>query len=251
MGGMGVMQENDTIADLTAWAFARTPVVMVNEAHDGMARCSRTRRVGLRIVQAAHQAGVRRLAMEALPRLDGGEPGPILHLPEASGGYLAQQDLRDLISAALGLGWTLWAYEAQLDARLAADRERIVSLDFTNWREREQALNLSQLLTGDASPLLVWCGNGHASKEAIGDWTPMGAHFAGLSGIDPFVIDQTATIEFPGTSEPWKSELVLTLAGVLTEHGGTVAVRREHAPEPLDEWTWVDAVILSTDNAFS
>jgi len=246
----GGMPEHDTIADLTTWAFARTPVVMVNEAHDGLARCSRTRQVGLRIVRAAHQAGVRRLAMEALPRRDDGEPGPITALPGASGGYLAQPDLRDLISAALGLGWTLWAYEAPLGTTQATDRERS-SLELTNWREREQALNLSQLMTGDPSPLLVWCGNGHASKQAIGDWTPMGAHFAGLSGIEPFVIDQTATIEFPGASEPWKAELVLSLAGVLTEHGGSVAVRREQAPPPLDEWTWVDGFILSTDNAFS
>jgi hypothetical protein len=32
-----------------------------------------------------------------------------------------------------------------------------------DWREREQAANLCQL-TAAAPGLLVWCGNGHASK---------------------------------------------------------------------------------------
>jgi hypothetical protein len=47
--------------------FAQAPVVMANEAHSGLARCVRTREVGVRMIGAAHQAGVRRLAMEALP----------------------------------------------------------------------------------------------------------------------------------------------------------------------------------------
>jgi hypothetical protein len=51
---------------------------MADEAHNGMARCVRTRDVGVRIVQAAHEAGVRRLAMEALPEPDADTLGPIL-----------------------------------------------------------------------------------------------------------------------------------------------------------------------------
>jgi hypothetical protein len=39
---------------------------MANEAHNGLARCIRTRETGIRIIQAAHQTGVRQLAMEAL-----------------------------------------------------------------------------------------------------------------------------------------------------------------------------------------
>jgi hypothetical protein len=39
------------------------------------------------------------------------------------------------------------------------------TMEFTNWREREQAANLCQLTAAaPAEPLLVWCGNGHASK---------------------------------------------------------------------------------------
>jgi hypothetical protein len=66
-----------SVEKLTHWAFSQSPVVMANEAHDGLARCVRTREVGVRIIQAAHQAGVRRLAMEALPWPASGSPEPV------------------------------------------------------------------------------------------------------------------------------------------------------------------------------
>jgi len=43
--------------------------VIVNECHDGDRHCPRTRAIGRRLLPVAHQAGVRRLAMEALVRL--------------------------------------------------------------------------------------------------------------------------------------------------------------------------------------
>lgn len=64
------------VEDLVRWAFAHAPVVMANEAHNGLARCVRTREVGVRMVRAAHEAGVRRLAMEALRTGAGNRRGP-------------------------------------------------------------------------------------------------------------------------------------------------------------------------------
>jgi len=49
-----------SVEELVQWGFAQAPVVMANEAHDGLTRCVRTREVGLRMIQAAHGAGVRR-----------------------------------------------------------------------------------------------------------------------------------------------------------------------------------------------
>jgi hypothetical protein len=37
-----------SVEELTHWAFSQSPVVMANEAHNGLARCVRTRRVGVR-----------------------------------------------------------------------------------------------------------------------------------------------------------------------------------------------------------
>jgi len=71
------------VEDLVRWGFAHAPVVMANEAHSGLARCVRTREVGVRMIRAAHEAGVRRLAMEALPHRPGGPLG--WHFRDISG----------------------------------------------------------------------------------------------------------------------------------------------------------------------
>ncbi len=240
----------DSVADLTHWAFSQSRVVMANEAHDGLLRCPRTRRVGQRIVRAAHQDGVRRLAMEALNHRPDGTAGPITSLPGPRGGYLAQPDMRELMATALDLGWTLWAYEAVFDPAALADLDQLRTMESTNHREHEQARHLTELVDSDPSPLLVWCGNGHASKQVMEDWIPMGWRFRELSGVDPFVIDQLITITFPGEENPWRNELIESMAGLLEANGGTLGIRREHAPPPLNEHTWVDGLILSTDNAF-
>jgi hypothetical protein len=77
--------------------------------------------------------------------------------------------MRELIQAALELGWTLWRYEADFDqAPSALVEQGLMSQAFANWREVEQARNLAAVLAGLAASdrLLVWCGNGHASKVA-------------------------------------------------------------------------------------
>ncbi|HTX28221.1 MAG TPA: hypothetical protein VME19_14515 [Streptosporangiaceae bacterium] len=240
-----------SIEDLTQWAFGHAPVVMANEAHSGLTRCIRTREVGVRIIQEAHQAGVRRLAMEALPRRVDNSPGPIPAIPRSVVGYLAQPDMRRLITTALDLGWSLWAYEAKIDP--GKDPAELVSTEFTNWREREQARNLCQLLAAaPGEPLLVWCGNGHASKHADREWVPMGCHFAAMSGIQQFVIDQALTVDFTGEGpEPWVRELLAALSDTLAAYGGTIGILRDQAPPPLDCLPGVDAIVVSTENTLT
>ena len=121
-----------SVEELIGWGFAHAPVVMANEAHNGLARCIRTREVGIRMIRAAHEAGVRRLAMEALPWPAQDTPGPISAIPPASGGYLAQPDMRRLITAALELGWSLWAYE--FDPAPGTSQAEMLTMEFTNRR---------------------------------------------------------------------------------------------------------------------
>ena len=202
------------------------------------------------MIQAAHEAGVRRLAMEALPWPAPDSPGPIRALPVTDMGYLGQPDMRRLIQAALDLGWSLWAYEASFDA-IAPGRG---TMEWTNWREREQARNLCQVVdAAPAEPLLVWCGNSHASKTAggEGEWVPMGWHFRAMSGIDQFVIDQTVTVAFRGFARAWVPTLLADLADILSACGGTAGILREQAPAPLDGQPGVDAVVVSADNALT
>jgi hypothetical protein len=125
----------------------------------------------------------------------------------------------------------------------------LLSLEFTNWREREQAQNLCHLLAAaPAGPLLVWSGNGHASKEAVGEWIPMGRHFTALAGTSPFVIDQTVSIDWHGRSGSWLGDPLTALGPELAARGGTAGILRAQAPPPLRDRTDTDAVVVSTDN---
>jgi len=125
------------VEDVIQWGFGQRPVVMANEAHDGLARSVRTRVIGARMIRAAHQAGVRRLAMEALHWLAKDVPGPITTLPRDAGGYLAQPEMRAMIGMALDLGWTLWAYEDQVE--MTPDTDQAWLLSGTAAILREQA----------------------------------------------------------------------------------------------------------------
>jgi hypothetical protein len=192
-------------------------------------------------------SAMRRLAMEALPWPAPGTPGPIRSIPQI-GGYLAQPDMRRLIQAGLELGWTLCAYEAVPRAPAPASR----AMERTNWREREQARSLCQLVAAaPGEPLLVWCGNSHASKHTTGEWVPMGWHFQAISGIDQFVISQTVTVALRGQVAPWVAALLADLGDILAACGGTAGILREEAPAPLNLHAATDAVFVSADNALT
>jgi hypothetical protein len=125
-------------------------------------------------------------------------------------------------------------------------------MEFTNWREREQAANLCQLMTADPTePLLVWCGNSHARKRKGDDWIPMGWHFRAMSGTDPFVIDQTVTVSFQGQPRQWVQALLAEVGETLAAHDGTAGILRDQAPAPLDGRGGVDAVVVSTENTLT
>jgi hypothetical protein len=104
-----------TPQELVEEGFRRSRVVMLNEAHDGLTRCVRTRRLGRQVLPSAHAMGVRHLAMEALQPGDAEAANTSRRPPDTAHGYLAQPDMAELIQAALALGWTLWPYEADID----------------------------------------------------------------------------------------------------------------------------------------
>jgi hypothetical protein len=214
---------------------------MMNEAHNGLLRSVRTREVGRRVLHAARDGGVRRFAMEALEPGFAVEANATRAVPSWPGGYLAQPEMRELIAAALELGWTLVPYECDRSQRPAGLDP--MSREMSNWRENEQARNLVAALDGE--PLLVWCGNHHLTKHEVGDSRPMGLRFWELSGIEPFAIDQIQSVEF-GDREPYASPWVEAYA---REIGAAAGFTVEDAPEG---WFFTeDAFVLSTDNALS
>jgi hypothetical protein len=72
-----------------------------------------------------------------------------------------------------------------------------------------------------------------------------------MSGTDPFVIDQTVTVDFTGQSRPWVQALLAGLDKTLAAYGGTAGILRDQAPSPLNGRTGVDAVVVSTENTLA
>jgi hypothetical protein len=229
--------------------FARSRVLMINEAHNGLLRCIRTREIGRRLLPVAHRLGVRHLAMEAL-----GPPN--LEWSLMRGGYLVQPEMEALLDRALELGIELHGYEADQARAPAKLVDDTMSLQYTNWREREQARNLVQLLNelGGSARLLVWCGNSHHSRRAVGGtdqrgtlfgrWLPMGWHFRRLSHFDHFAIDQCVTVAF-GHNDAFRERLREWSGPYLESLGGTAGFLQDRRARVQ---TGVDAVILSLEN---
>jgi hypothetical protein len=231
--------------DLIRIGYTHSRVVMMNEAHNGWLRCVRTRTVGQRIVPIAHEVGVRYLAMEALWPSFAAEANHTCQLPDVTQSYLAQPEMRSFIHTALGFGWTLIAYEADMQ-REPPDLSHQQSV---NWREEQQAHNLIAALNAlpPESKVLVWCGNSHHSKQIVGDWVPMGYQFKRLSSIEPFVIDQAITVKFDPQHGAYAARLLLQFERDLAAHRGTAGVLVAKHPT-FKHHQGSDAVILSFDN---
>ena len=122
-------------------------------------------------------------------------------------------------------------------------------IDADNWREKEQARNLTEAVgqLGSDAKVLVWCGNNHNDKVPLGKLLPMGLQFKEQSGIDPFTIDQGQTVQLdPAHPNPFVDKLVETYRPALEQRGGTAALLDVDTPFPGQG---EDAYIFSTDNA--
>jgi hypothetical protein len=220
---------------------------MMNEAHSGLKRCVRTRLLGARLLPVAHRAGVRRLAMEALIPGFAAEANEARQVPAVAGGYLAQPEMRELITVALDLGWQLVPYEADFNHKPAGLRH--LSVEETNWREDQQARNLCSALEKIPADegVLVWCGNHHLAKRVAGQWVPMRVRFGELSSEDAFVIDQTPTVKF-GSSTPAGMDWVDAYASEIEGLGGTAGFLSEDAPDGWPSPELADAFIVAQSN---
>jgi hypothetical protein len=234
-------------AEILKEGFASSRVVMMNEGHHGYSRCVRTRKVGCSVLPAAHAAGCRHLALEALT--NSGRGPTFLASPPHNHGYLGQPDMAAIIDTALGLGWTLVAYEVAWDQTPVGYRDQPLTMDATNHRELAQATNLAEALDeiGSDGQLMVWCGTGHHSKESADEWVPMGVRFTQVSGIDPFSIDQLATVSLAEGVRP-RIELTSELEQILERFGGTAGFTKDSPPDGFEVPPWCDAMLLSTDN---
>jgi hypothetical protein len=175
--------------------------------------------------------------MEALPQGIDAQSDWSHALAQFKSGYVAQPEMRQLIERAEELGWTLLPYETRSHPTEGNDREA------------DQARNLVDALATlpPDAPLFVWCGWGHLCKEQLSDteWRPMAAQFWEASGVEPFSIDQTVTVEtVQRPTGPWH-QLARIQTGRLAALGGTAGFLVEDSPIPR---VGVDAVLLSIEN---
>ena len=76
----------------------------------------------------------------------------------------------------------------------------------------------------------------------------MASQFWELSGVEPFSIDQTVTVEAgPHRNAPWH-DLAQSHKWCLEALGGTAGFLVADSPIP---YPWVDAVLLSTENVLA
>jgi len=78
----------------------------------------------------------------------------------------------------------------------------------------------------------------------------MRVRFAELSGIEPFSIDQIASVEFPGqvpVAAPW----VAAYGYVLAAYGGAAGFLAEDAPEGWLSPDSADAFVIANENAMT
>jgi len=192
--------------------------------------------------------------MEALYEGFASEANATRRVPGIGLGYLAHDDMRALIGDALALGWDLLSYECNFSLWNGGETR---SAEFANWRDAEEARNLTAFLARSPQDLklLVWCGNSHQRKTPQTypgvrrmTWVRLGQRLRELSGLDPFVIDQSVTVEYRRQRSPRRQD-VKRYASELRELGGTGGFLREEDPDA--RWRKdlsADAWLLSLDN---
>ena len=147
-------------------------VLMFNEAHTQ----PRGRYLVGSLLPALRRLGFRYLALEALAAADTAGVRRRGFPVGASGFYVREPTLANLVREARGLGMQVVAYDA-----FGADREQ------------NQARNLLAATLGPdpAARVVVLAGHAHIDETAGSPFKSMARWFRELSGLDPFTIDQT------------------------------------------------------------
>ncbi|HKF75244.1 MAG TPA: hypothetical protein VKF59_03815 [Candidatus Dormibacteraeota bacterium] len=227
-----------TPEQLVRTAFRASRVVMMNEASSGLRRCVRTRRIGVRVMPMAAASGARLLALEAMV-----QPGG----HQADDGVLAQPDMEALVAEARRQGLRVAGYDVDPAGMPVKLRTRVKTPAYSNWHDGRQAANLAALFgeVADDARMLVWSRNLHHARVRMMAYRPMGWRFQERTRVQPFVIDQTVTVDFGGGRA--RLPVLEWAQPALEVRGGNAGfVWREGMPRLS---SGCDAWLLSLDNA--
>ncbi|MBD0255864.1 MAG: hypothetical protein ICV83_09105 [Cytophagales bacterium] len=152
-------------------------VVILNEAHHNAMH----RVFTASLLEGLYRQGFRYFGAETLDHKDSllnQRKYPVLE----TGFYTREPQYGNLVREALGIGYTLFAYETK-NFGLSTPRER----------EIDQARNIQQILTKDPkAKILIHCGYSHLQEDSLGGaWEKaMAGRLREFTGIDPFTINQ-------------------------------------------------------------
>lgn len=164
--------------------------IFVNEAH----HVPRHRAFTLRLLRDLRAQGFTHFAAETLTESDAAKLNERGYPIAASGYYSAEPTFGELVREARRLGYRIVAYE---DMRFCNGNPPEDPYHCQNMREEGQAANLKARIF-DKSPnakVLVHAGYGHIGKRGAGGWKPMAVYFREMTGVDPYVVDQTTLSE--------------------------------------------------------
>jgi hypothetical protein len=134
-----------------------------------------------------------------------------------SGYYVVEPQFGNLIRKALGLGFTLFAYEARTPESFSNPKQR----------EFEQAKNIQQILKNDSlAKILIHAGYDHIREDSLGgEWEKaMALRLRELTGINPFTINQEVLTEriSPSLENPFYNMISVSAPSILIDNLGNV-----------------------------
>jgi hypothetical protein len=162
-------------------------VIMINERH----HAASDRLLTLELLPVLRDKGFRYFAAEAFDPADT-EINAREYPVEATGTYVRDPVLAEVVREAIRLGYTLVAYEHSKGAE-----EEDADLTPQQRRDLGQARNLARA-TIERDPeakVLVHAGYSHVLEEASERFSPMALYFRELTGVDPVTVDQTRLSE--------------------------------------------------------
>lgn len=159
-------------------------VLMLNEAHHVPAH----RAFAIGLLDELYKKGYRHLALETLNYKDTAALKTRKYPVYESGFYQREPLYGELIRQALRKGFTLLAYESEVECSFITGKDD----DYCNrFRDSIQAVNLATWVQKNPrKKLVVYAGYDHIHEQANGGWKHMAQFFQEMTGIDPYTIDQ-------------------------------------------------------------
>ncbi len=166
---------------------AKTKIIIINEAHYQPMH----RAFVVSLLKPLKELGYQCIGMEGLENSDSvsSEKSSLNYPTVKSGFYLNEPRYGDLFRTSIKEGYRVFSYEKKYDSESQKDMNR----------ELAQAVNIKQFM--DKHPnakIIIYCGFDHIIEDSTKNFMvlPMAGQLKGITGIDPFTVDQVELSEY-------------------------------------------------------